>query len=50
MKDEKFAKSVRISQLLHDDLRVHVAKKKVGVTVFVEKAIRNQIKKETTKS
>lgn len=47
MKDKKAAKTVKISDDVHDILKVHVAIKKVGMTEFVDKAIRNQIKKET---
>jgi hypothetical protein len=48
-KANKSAKTVKVSDDVHSDLRVHVAIKKVGITEFVDKAIRNQIKRETTK-
>jgi hypothetical protein len=47
MKDKKSAKTVKVSDDVHSEMKVHVAIKKVGVTEFVDKAIRNQIKKET---
>lgn len=47
MKANKPAKTVKISDDIHAVLKVHVAKKQVGITDFVDKAIRNQIKRET---
>jgi hypothetical protein len=47
MKDKKAGKTVKIEDDVHRELKVHVAKKDVGITEFVGKAIRNQIKKES---
>lgn len=47
MKAKKNTKTVTVSGDVHDELKVHVAKKKVGITEFADRAIKNQIKKET---
>jgi hypothetical protein len=47
MKDKKNTKTVTVSKDVHAELKVHVAIKKVGITEFADRAIRNQIKKET---
>ena len=47
MKGTKSPKTVKVSDDVHLELKVHVAKKKVGITEFVDRAIRNQIKRES---
>jgi hypothetical protein len=47
MKGKKTTKTVTVSNDVHAELKVHVAIKKVGITEFADKAIRNQIKKES---
>jgi hypothetical protein len=47
MKDRKETKSVKISKDVHADLKVHVAIKQVGMTDFLDKAVRNQLKRES---
>jgi predicted HicB family RNase H-like nuclease len=49
MKGSKSPKTVKVSDDVHAEMKVHVAKKQVGVTEFVDKAIRNQIKKESSR-
>jgi hypothetical protein len=46
---EKNLKSIRIYESVYNELIVHVAIKRGKIGRFVEKAIRNQIKRETSK-
>lgn len=44
MKKQPTTKSLKISEALHSDLRVHVAKTKQNIGEFVEAAIKYKIK------
>lgn len=47
MKDKKTTKQVTVSREVHDELKIHVAVKKIKITEFADRAIRNQIKRES---
>lgn len=46
MSKEENIKSVKISESVHTKLKVHVAKKKVNITEFVDEAIVEKIKSD----